>query len=93
MPNAIFETFSRGAEQSLESLRTMASLVTIVGPDVYGLFKGEATSRIGATDPADWPILATALAFDCPIWAEDRDFFGCGVATWTSSRIGRFLGQ
>ncbi|MBI4874020.1 MAG: hypothetical protein HY822_05230, partial [Acidobacteria bacterium] len=26
-----------------------------------------------------------------PIWTEDTDFFGCGVATWTSSRVEMFL--
>jgi predicted nucleic acid-binding protein len=42
-------------------------------------------------DPDDWPVLAAALAIGCPIWTEDADFFGCGVATWTSSRIRMFL--
>src|SRR5208283_271668 len=27
----------------------------------------------------------------CPIWTEDTDFFGCGVATWTSDRVRMFL--
>jgi predicted nucleic acid-binding protein len=44
-------------------------------------------------DPDDWPILAAALALSSPIWTEDTDFFGCGVATWTSSSIDSFLGQ
>jgi predicted nucleic acid-binding protein len=26
-----------------------------------------------------------------PIWTEDQDFFGTGVATWTSNRIEVFL--
>jgi predicted nucleic acid-binding protein len=49
--------------------------------------------RLGARDPEDWPILAAALALGCPIWTEDTDFFGCGVATWTSSSIEVFLAQ
>ena len=43
--------------------------------------------------PEDWPILASALALGCPIWTEDADFFGCGVATWTSNRVEIFLGD
>lgn len=35
--------------------------------------------------------LACALALRCPIWTEDTDFFGCGVATWTSDRLRIFL--
>jgi len=38
-----------------------------------------------------WPILPAALAVGCPIWTEDTDFFGCGVATWTSNRIKLYL--
>jgi len=36
-------------------------------------------------------MLAAALALGCPIWTEDTDFFGCGVATWTSDRVRMFL--
>jgi len=31
--------------------------------------------------------LASALALECPIWTEDADFFGAGVATWTTDRV------
>ncbi|MEB3356615.1 MAG: PIN domain-containing protein [Synechococcales bacterium] len=27
------------------------------------------------------------LMLSCPIWTEDADFFGAGVATWTSDRV------
>jgi hypothetical protein len=33
------------------------------------------------------------LALGCPIWTEDTDFFGCGVAIWTSNNIGMFLAE
>ena len=42
-------------------------------------------------DEDDWPILAPALALGCPIWTEDTDFFGCGVATWTTDRVELYL--
>ena len=62
-----------------------------IGSDVYGEFETEARQRLAARDPEDWPILASALAIGCPIWTEDTDFFGCGVATWTSDRVLMFL--
>jgi hypothetical protein len=49
----------------------------------------EARERLARRDPEDWPMLAAALALGCPIWTEDTDFFGCGVATWTSDRVQR----
>jgi predicted nucleic acid-binding protein len=42
-------------------------------------------------DEDDWPVLATALALACAIWSEDTDFFGTGVAVWTTNRIEIFL--
>ena len=62
-----------------------------IGSDVYGEFETEARRRLAARDPEDWPILASPLALGCPIWTEDTDFFGCGVAMWTSDRVLIFL--
>jgi len=78
---------------ALSAVRSMAALGTIVGQDLYGDFESEARKRLGTRDPEDWPILAAALALGCPIWTEDTDFFGCGVATWTSASIGSFFGD
>ena len=72
-------------------LRSLVALATILGREVYCEFEAEARKRLGTRDPEDWPILAAALALGCPIWTEDPDFFGCGVATWTSARIDIFL--
>lgn len=78
---------------ALRSLRSMAALGTVVGVDVYADHEAEARKRLATRDPDDWPILAAALALSCPIWTEDTDFFGCGVATWTSASIDNFLTQ
>jgi hypothetical protein len=32
-------------------------------------------------------LAGTGLALECPDWTEDADFFGAGVATWTTDRI------
>ena len=79
--------------KALHLLRAIASLGGFVGAEVYGEFEAEARMRLGARDPDDWPILAAALALGCPIWTEDTDFFGCGVATWTSNKVEIFLRQ
>ena len=78
---------------AMASLRSMAALGTVTSQDLYGDFEAEARNRLGSRDPEDWPILAAALALGCPIWTEDTDFFGCGVATWTSGSIDIFLAQ
>lgn len=79
--------------KALAVLKSIAEFGTIAGLELYGAFEAEARKRLDARDPDDWPVLATALALGCPIWTEDTDFFGCGVATWTSSSIDIFLAQ
>lgn len=77
----------------LAMLAQLPTLVCPLGTDLYGHLQRAALARIAERDPDDWPTLACALLLDCPIWSEDADFFGTGVATWTTSRIGLFLGD
>jgi len=78
-------------EKALTLLRSLGRLMELIGSEVYGEFEVEARERLARRDLEDWPILACALALQCPIWTEDTDFFGCGVATWTSDRVRMFL--
>lgn len=78
-------------EGALRLLHLLRDSVELVSEEFYQAFEQDARARIGVRDPNDWPILACALALGCPIWTEDVDFFGCGVATWTSGRIEVFL--
>jgi predicted nucleic acid-binding protein len=68
----------------------MAAVQTIA-PDELGRSEGAARARIGPRDPEDWPTLAAALLLDCPVWTEDQDFFGSGVATWTTATVEHYL--
>ncbi len=68
-------------------------MVTVVPPDLYADAEPEARSRLAGRDEDDWPYLALALTLDCPIWTEDTDFFGSGVATWTTDRVERYLSE
>jgi predicted nucleic acid-binding protein len=40
----------------------VVGLVDLAGPEIYGEHETEARKRLGARDPDDWPILASALA-------------------------------
>jgi len=46
-----------------------------------------------ARDPNDWQVVALAMHFNCPIWTEDKDFFGIGIATWNSQNVEIYLGS
>jgi predicted nucleic acid-binding protein len=78
---------------ALEKLTKLRLVVRAVDSSEYEVMKPAALARIGPRDPDDWPILACALALNCPIWTEDRDFFGTGVATWTTASVELFLAE
>ena len=73
------------------SLEYLGQIVEPLEPDFYSLFESEARIRLRGRDEEDWPVLAVALGLHCPIWTEDADFFGTGVAVWTTSHIEIFL--
>jgi predicted nucleic acid-binding protein len=72
---------------ALAVLDAVAAVVQEVPLMSYQHWQTTALQRIATRDANDWPILACALALSCPIWTEDADFFGTGVATWTSDRV------
>lgn len=76
---------------ALEVLEAVSRNVVEVEAEAYVAHRTAALSRIERRDPDDWPILAAAMALDCPVWTEDNDFFGTGVPTWTSDRVELYL--
>jgi predicted nucleic acid-binding protein len=73
------------------SLEYMRNIIEPVAPELYTVFESEARQRLRGRDENDWPILAAALGLACPVWTEDADFFGTGIAVWTTNRIEIFL--
>ena len=74
-------------EAALAVLAELTVLIGCIDAEIYGRFETAARQRLQRRDEEDWPVLATALALECPIWTEDADFFGAGVATWTTDRV------
>jgi predicted nucleic acid-binding protein len=101
-PDVVFQEVRRNLPPILDARKTalepamvllgeLESVVRLVELEEYGIFEAVARERIERRDKNDWPVLATALALNCPIWTEDLDFFGCGVATWTTDRVEIYL--
>ena len=88
----VLERRKVAAGQALAVLESLGSLVQIVEVETYARFEALARERLGRRDEDDWPVLATALVLNCSIWTEDTDFFGCGVATWTTDRVELYFG-
>jgi predicted nucleic acid-binding protein len=78
-------------EPFFESLEAISRIVTPIEEEVYKNWEEEAKQRIERNDIHDWPIVALSLTFDCPVWTEDKDFFGTGIATWQTHNIEIYL--
>jgi len=83
----------KGIEQQTwrASFDAVMTAVQIVPTNELTAVRDVAMMRIGRRDPADWPAVAAALQFECPIWTEDEDFFGSGLATWVTSTVETYL--
>jgi predicted nucleic acid-binding protein len=79
------------AESEKELHRLIRLFIGVVDESLYGQLEEWAHLRIAARDVDDWPVVAASLLINAPIWTEDRDFFGSGIATWTTDRIEIYL--
>lgn len=72
-----------------EMLRFTLELLplTVHGKEVYQNQMAEARRRIGKRDPNDVDLLALVLALGYPLWSNDRDFEGTGVALFTTASL------
>ncbi|MEL7520787.1 MAG: PIN domain-containing protein, partial [Cyanobacteria bacterium J06553_1] len=87
----IFKKKNLEAGDAIDALDKLMLLVNTVESSAYGAYEIEAKQRIEIRDVDDWPVVAVALMLNCPVWTEDADFFGTGIATWTSDRVHLYL--
>ena len=79
--------------QAFNALNLLRQIVQPLSKQVYCHYEIEAKQRIQQQDIDDWPVIALALTLDCPIWTEDKDFFGTGVATWRTRNVEIYLSE
>lgn len=78
-------------EVGLAVLEQIRALVQPVDQALYQDLEPLARERMAARDVEDWPVVAVAMMLNIPVWTEDRDFFGSGIATWTTDRVELYL--
>lgn len=78
-------------EPGIALLESLGEVIQTIDFETYSVSEEEARKRLLGRDPDDWHVLAAALVLSCPIWTEDTDFFGAGIATWTTDRVELFL--
>ena len=71
-------------------LEAVEANIVVLDEAIYSAIEDEARAR-ALRDPADWPVVASALALAADIWTNDNDFLGTGVATWTTESLQGWL--
>lgn len=89
----ILEKRGLASEPFLAAVDTLANVVIPLDEEIYAIHKVEAIQRIQERDIQDWPLIALSLTLNCPLWTEDNDFFGTGVATWRTRNVEMYLKQ
>jgi predicted nucleic acid-binding protein len=74
------------AVMQARTLALVARQVIRLAAVTYVDFEAAARKRI-PRDPSDWPTVAAAMQLDAAIWTRDYDFFGCGIAVWTTETL------
>lgn len=84
---------ARGVDASpaMALLDLLMGYVQVLEKDWLLDYETKAKARMEKRDLADWPVLAAALALGCPVWTQDTDFFGVGVATWTTQHVADYF--
>lgn len=88
---ALLEKRGVKSAAAIKVLDTLEAIVRPIGLDLYVGLQQQALQRIAERDADDWAVLACAMAIGCPVWTEDADFFGAGVATWTTDRVALYF--
>ena len=76
---------------TIASLNEIIKNLNVLDEEVYAIYKKAASKRMRKRDIDDWHIVACSLMLNCPVWTEDADFFGSGVAVWTTDRVEIYL--
>jgi predicted nucleic acid-binding protein len=75
------------APGAFERLLLAESLVTALEPLHYEHLEAQARARLIGQGEKDWPLIASALALDAPVWSNDKHLWGTGVAVWVTRNI------
>jgi hypothetical protein len=75
----------------LTVLEEIGRIVEPVDRSLYEDFENIARERVLARDPGRLADSRGRFTTRFPIWTEDQDFFGSGVATWTTDRVELYL--
>jgi len=85
--NVLMAVFALDEHEAVIETSRVLRPFEIIDSENYDYLHAEAHMRLREGGKSDWPGLALAMALECAIWSEDVDYFGTGVAVWSSSNV------
>jgi len=78
--------FSTKRKIRIEDLYLAFSMLplSVCDEDFYKNKIKQAKKMIEKRDPADVHLLALALKLGCPVWSNDKDFYGLGIKVYST---------
>jgi len=78
--------FSTKRKIRIEDLYLAFSMLplSVCGEDFHKNKIKQARKMIEKRDPADVHLLALALKLGCPVWSNDKDFYGLGIEIYST---------
>ncbi len=83
----LMSVFSMDEDDAVADALHVVQLMRLVFADEYEPFADAARQRLHVGGQSDWPVLAASLADKMDIWSQDTDFFGTGVAVWSTHNV------
>lgn len=76
-----------GDGNGVGAVQRLLHLVDPIPDEVFASNEDGARQRLHSGGQSDWPVLASAMATGMDVWSNDTDFFGTGVAIWSTPNI------
>jgi predicted nucleic acid-binding protein len=73
--------------EAVAALEQLLQVIRLLEPAAYAMMETSARARLQDRGQRDWPVLAAAMTFDAGVWSNDRDFFGVGIAVWSTRNV------
>jgi predicted nucleic acid-binding protein len=83
-----FDVTENWVDLQMERLNTV---VMPLHPALFDKHEEVAKSRLHQRGQPDWPVLAASMETASAVWSHDKDFFGSGVAVWSTTVLRKQL--
>jgi predicted nucleic acid-binding protein len=87
----LFEKFDVSEKWVDLQMKQLDAVVMPLHPALFDKHESAAKIRLHQRGQPDWPVLAASMETASAVWSHDKDFFGSGVAVWSTTVLRKQL--